>query len=55
MKYIVSIYNISTLKKVKDLIDGAIISFPTLSQVYENDANVDLMIDYCEKNKIKPV
>lgn len=55
MKYIVSIYNISTLKKVKDLIDGAIISFPTLSQVYENDANVDLMIDYCEKNKITPI
>lgn len=55
MRFLVSIYNLSTLKQCKEYIDSAILMTPNYSQIYDDDFDLDTAIKYCLDNNIEPV
>ena len=54
MNLVTSIYTLDELKRLKDKLDYALIHIPFYSVNYK-DIDIDMALDYCEKNKIKPI
>ena len=54
MDLVTSIYNLCELEILKDKLDYALIHVPFLSINYKN-INIDEVLDFCNKNKIKPI
>ena len=54
MNLVTSIYTLDELKRLKDKLDYALIHIPFYSVNYK-DIDIDMALDYCKKNKIKPI
>ena len=55
MKFLLSIYNLETLKRCGDVIDSALLMVPNYSMIYEEDFDIDEAIKICESSNIEAI